>query len=58
MEIMGHMSITLAETGTPESYGEELLTENECIPEQQEEEEAKVCSFNKKKKHNNVYITV
>lgn len=42
MEIMGHMSITLAEMGTPE-YGEELVTENECIPEQQEEEEAKVC---------------
>ncbi|XP_017336528.1 uncharacterized protein fam131ba isoform X1 [Ictalurus punctatus] len=41
MEIMGHMSITLAETGTPESYSEELVTENECIPEQQEEEEAK-----------------
>ncbi|XP_060760052.1 uncharacterized protein fam131ba [Neoarius graeffei] len=41
MEIMGHMSITLAEMGTPESYGEELVTENECIPEQQEEEEAK-----------------
>lgn len=45
MEIMGHMSITLAETGTPESYSEELVTENECIPEQQEEEEAKVCSL-------------
>ncbi|XP_026999604.2 uncharacterized protein fam131ba isoform X3 [Tachysurus fulvidraco] len=41
MEIMGHMSITLAEMDTPESYGEELVTENECIPEQQEEEEAK-----------------
>ncbi|XP_060720880.1 uncharacterized protein fam131ba isoform X5 [Tachysurus vachellii] len=41
MEIMGHMSITLAEMDTPESYGEELVTENECIPEQQEEEDAK-----------------
>ncbi|XP_058260270.1 protein FAM131B isoform X3 [Hemibagrus wyckioides] len=41
MEMMGHMSIALAEMGTPESYGEEVVTENECIPEQQEEEEAK-----------------
>ncbi|KAF5895849.1 protein FAM, partial [Clarias magur] len=41
MEIMGHMSINMAEMGTPETYGEELVTENECIPEQQEEEESK-----------------
>ncbi|MCJ8749735.1 hypothetical protein PDJAM_G00179690 [Pangasius djambal] len=41
MEIMGHMNIALAEMGTPELYGEEFVTENECIPEQQEEEEAK-----------------
>ncbi|KAM9434875.1 uncharacterized protein fam131ba isoform 2-T2 [Clarias gariepinus] len=41
MEIMGHMSINMAEMGTSEMYGEELITENECIPEQQEEEESK-----------------
>lgn len=63
MEIMGHMSITLADMGTPESYGEELVIENECIPEQQEEEEAKVCSlqFCHFKKNNNrtgLYITM
>lgn len=53
MEIMGHMSINLAEMGTPESYGEDLVTENECIPEQQEEEDAKVCplQFCKQNKH-------
>lgn len=45
MEMMGHINITLAEMGTPESYGEELVTENECIPEQQEEEEVKVGSL-------------
>ncbi|XP_037396935.1 uncharacterized protein fam131ba isoform X1 [Pygocentrus nattereri] len=38
MEMMGHMGITLAEMGMPESYGDELVTENECILEQQEEE--------------------
>ncbi|XP_076864188.1 uncharacterized protein fam131ba isoform X2 [Brachyhypopomus gauderio] len=41
MEMMGHMGVTLAEMGMPESYGEELVTENECILEQQEEEEVK-----------------
>ncbi|XP_035385409.1 uncharacterized protein fam131ba isoform X3 [Electrophorus electricus] len=41
VEMMGHMGVTLAEMGMPESYGEELVTENECILEQQEEEEAK-----------------
>ncbi|KAL6461224.1 hypothetical protein MHYP_G00311900 [Metynnis hypsauchen] len=38
MEMMGHMGITLAEMGMPESYGDELVIENECILEQQEEE--------------------
>ncbi|KAI4882287.1 hypothetical protein NFI96_019189 [Prochilodus magdalenae] len=41
MEMMGHMGVTLAEMGMPESYGDELVTENECILEQQEEEEAR-----------------
>ncbi|XP_066530952.1 uncharacterized protein fam131ba isoform X2 [Hoplias malabaricus] len=41
VEMMGHMGVTLAEMGMPESYGEEFVTENECILEQQEEEEAK-----------------
>ncbi|XP_022521862.2 protein FAM131B isoform X2 [Astyanax mexicanus] len=38
---MGHMGITLAEMGMPESYEDDLVIENECILEQQEEEEFK-----------------
>ncbi|XP_072531891.1 uncharacterized protein fam131ba isoform X3 [Salminus brasiliensis] len=41
VEMMGHMGVTLAEMGMPESYGDDLVIENECILEQQEEEEAK-----------------
>ncbi len=42
MEMMGHMGMTMAEMGMAEVYGEESVVETECIPEQQEEEEAKV----------------
>ncbi|XP_016348199.1 protein FAM131B-like isoform X5 [Sinocyclocheilus anshuiensis] len=41
VEMMGHMGMTMAEMGMAEVYGEESVLENECIPEQQEEEEAK-----------------
>uniref|UniRef100_A0A672T4Z6 Family with sequence similarity 131 member Ba n=1 Tax=Sinocyclocheilus grahami TaxID=75366 RepID=A0A672T4Z6_SINGR len=41
VEMMGHMGMTMAEMGMAEVYGEESVVENECIPEQQEEEEAK-----------------
>ncbi len=45
MEMMGHMGMTMAEMGMAEVYGEESVVETECIPEQQEEEEAKVGYF-------------
>ncbi|XP_062846128.1 uncharacterized protein fam131ba isoform X2 [Trichomycterus rosablanca] len=41
VDVLGHMNVNLAEMGTPESYAEEVITENKCILEQQEEEEAK-----------------
>lgn len=43
VDVMGHMNINMSEMGQAESYPEEVITENECILEQQEEEEAKVC---------------
>ncbi len=45
VEMMGHMGMTMAEMGMAEVYGEESVVETECIPEQQEEEEAKVGYF-------------
>ncbi|XP_065143978.1 uncharacterized protein fam131ba isoform X2 [Paramisgurnus dabryanus] len=41
VEMMGHMGVTMADMGMTESYGEESITETECIPEQKEEEEIK-----------------
>ncbi|XP_077051380.1 uncharacterized protein fam131ba isoform X2 [Siphateles boraxobius] len=41
VELMGHMGLSTADMGMGEMYGEESVMETECIPEQQEEEEAK-----------------